>query len=145
ALSLIFRPWPVPWMSASAASTPSAEVADIKQMTYMGQEPNRPFGTNQGNCVPAVPPCVLPSRLDYNLPDSQGAALRSEQERTTFYGTRIHRPREDGHEHGHTPPARQAPRGRLRPGNGSHQAGGKGGLRRSCLARGLGRQTESAP
>src|SRR3989441_5431702 len=132
-------------MSTNAASTPSAEVPDIKPMTYMGQEPSRPLATNQGNCASAVPSFVLPEVLVYNLPAFLAAALRSHQERTTSYGTRIHRPREDGHEHGHTPAARQAPRGRLRPGDGSHQTGGKGGLRRDCLARGHGRQAESAP
>src|SRR5437660_6014023 len=100
-------------MSPNPASTPSAAVPDIKPMTYMGQEPSRPLATNQGNCAPAVPSFVLPAGLDYNQRASQAAALRSQQERTTSYGTRIHRPREDGHEHGHTPPAGQAPRGRL--------------------------------
>src|SRR5439155_8627443 len=104
-----------------------------------------PLATNQGNCAPAVPSFVLPTGLDYNQRVSQATALRSQQERTTSYGTRIHRPREDGHEHGHAPPARQAPRGRLRPGDGTHRTGGKGGLRRSRLARGHGRETESAP
>src|SRR5437867_3520962 len=145
ALSLIFRSWPVPRMSTNAASTPSAEVPDIKPMTYMGQEPSRPLATNQGNCASVVPSFVLPAGLDYNQRVSQAAALRSEWERTTSYGSRIHRPREDGHEHGHTPAARQAPRGRLRPGDGSHQTGGKSGLRRGRLTRGHDRQAESDP
>src|SRR2546426_760524 len=54
ALSLIFRSWPVPRMSTNAASTPSAEVPDIKPMTYMGQEPSRPLATSQGNCASVV-------------------------------------------------------------------------------------------
>src|SRR5437867_12384133 len=131
ALSVIFRSWPVPRMSTNAASTPSAEVPDIKPMTYMGQEPSRPLGTNQG--------------IWYNLPAFQATTLRSERERAVSYGTRIHWPREDGHEHGHPPPTGQAPRGRLRPDEGSRETGGKGRLRRSCLARGHGLQVESAP
>src|SRR2546428_10501352 len=133
ALSLIFRSWPVPRMSTNAASTPSAEVPDIKPMTYMGQEPSRPLATNQGNCASAGPAFVLPEVLVYNLPAFLAVSLRSEQERTTSYGTRIYRPREDGHEHGHTPPARQAPGGRLRPADGAHQTGGRARVRRRCL------------
>src|SRR5947208_15398934 len=140
ALSAILRSWPVTRMSTNAASTPSAEVPDIRPMTYMGQEPSRPLATNQGNCAPEVPSFVLPAGLVYNLPAFQATTLRSERERATSYGTRIHRPRQDGQEQGHTPPARQAPCGRLRPGDGTHPTGGKGGLRRSPPARGQRRQ-----
>src|SRR3989449_11536513 len=112
ALSVIFRSCPVPRISTNAASTPSAEVPDIKPMTYMEQEPSRPLGTNQGNYAPVVPSFVLPSGLVYNLPAFQATTLCSERERAVSYGTRIHWPREDGHEHGHPPPTGQAPRGR---------------------------------
>src|SRR2546426_3457871 len=88
ALSVIFRSCPVARISTNAASTPSAEVPDIKPMTYMGQEPSRPLGTNQGNYAPVVPSFVLPSRLVYNLPAFQATTLRSERERAVSYGTR---------------------------------------------------------
>src|SRR6266852_1191896 len=87
ALSLIFRSWPVPRMSTNVASTPSAEVPDIKPMTYMGQEPSRPLGPNQGKCAPVVPSFVLPAGLVYNLPAFQAAALHSEQERTRSWNS----------------------------------------------------------
>src|SRR5207245_8842677 len=93
ALSLIFRSWPVRRMSTNAASTPPAEVPDIKPMTYMGQEPSRRLATNQRNCASAVPSFVFPEVLVYNLPALLDVPLGSEQERTTSAGTRIHRTR----------------------------------------------------
>src|SRR5713226_8534040 len=113
ALSVIFRSWPTPRTSTNAASTPSAEVPDIRPMTYMGQEPSRPLEMNQGNYALVVPSFVLPPGLVYNLPAFQATTLRSEQERTISHGTWIHRARKDGLEHGHPPPTEQASRGCL--------------------------------
>src|SRR3989442_4211226 len=136
---------PTPRIRRNGAYTPRAEVPDIRPMTYMEKEPSRLLGTNQGNYAPVVPTFVLPSGLVYNLPAFQATTLCSERERAVSYGTRIHWPREDGHEHGHPPPTGQAPRGRLRPYDGSRETGGKGRIRRSYLARGHGLQGESAP
>src|SRR5438094_6186632 len=93
ASTLSFKSCAGPRMSTTAASTPSAEVPDMSPITFIGAGGYAKARARSRNWIG--------SQYNDNVdePENPGRADVPRGERSR-HGTRIHRPRQDGHEHG---------------------------------------------
>src|SRR5438105_285402 len=103
-------------MSTTAASTPSAEVPDMSPMTFIGAGGYAKEGARSRNWIG--------SQYNDNVDEPENPVGRvSRRGERSRHGTRIHRSRQDGHEHGPAAAPGRPPVGCLRPFAGSRPRG----------------------